>query len=625
MNVPSVASPMSLRRDIQALRGFAVGVVVLFHAGFPLTGGYLGVDLFFAISGFVITGVLLREISGGQLPNLVRFALRRIKRLTLPLLAMVFTVLVLAMLFMSPAGAQRNVSETALGVLTLRANYVLAENMGGYFDSFAQTNPLLHTWSLAVEEQFYVLFPIFVWGLAWFARKARREALLGWGLLGLTFFSLVYAFGSQGNLFGTGSSSYFGPVARVWEFSAGALSAWVVYRFRANATKLSGLFAWVGMGLVCVSLLASAQPASEFLLAQVAMVFGGSFLMIAQSPRATKLHFILENPALVKIGDYSYSLYLWHWPGIVFATLFLGDSIQSKLLGVTVGLLIGVIAHKLVDKPLQRRPLFPVGAWLKSVIIAFFIVSIVAISLFSFDMKQRFNSEWHSGDLYSYGSEKYFPCQLSPSISLRDECFQSSKDGMVTTVVFGDSHAQQLFLGLAGGLPEAEAMVWATGQPTSENPDFQEFIEYLDSNESVTRVIYTARWLAKLSPEVLSDWGGKLRETIAGLKGSKRTVFLVEDVPNFPFEASDCLVKPLLLPAKCEGPDLKPGVDYVSFFEGLEQAGDGLVFVPTRPYFCEGDVCSMNQGGVVLYGDSHHLNPDGAAYLFARIRTHLGL
>lgn len=153
------ARPGDRRPDIQGLRAVAVLLVVAFHAGLPLPGGFLGVDVFFVISGFVITSMLAREYASRGRINLRGFYSRRFKRLS-PALALTLSVTVLLSLALqSPFGTQQITAQTALGALFLSANLVIARNTGGYFDPAAETSPLLNTWSLSVEEQFYLAFP----------------------------------------------------------------------------------------------------------------------------------------------------------------------------------------------------------------------------------------------------------------------------------------------------------------------------------------------------------------------------------------------------------------------------------------------------------------------------------
>ena len=165
----SAARPSAHRPDIQGLRAIAVIVVIAFHAGLPLPGGFVGVDVFFAISGFVITAMLAREWARTGTINLRQFYLRRFRRLTPALVVMLGVVMVASSLLLDPFGVQQVAAQTALGAVGLCANVVIAVISGDYFAIDAGANPLLHTWSLSVEEQFYLIFPALLvlgWWLA---------------------------------------------------------------------------------------------------------------------------------------------------------------------------------------------------------------------------------------------------------------------------------------------------------------------------------------------------------------------------------------------------------------------------------------------------------------------------
>ena len=215
------------RRDIQGLRAVAVLLVVAFHARLPLPGGFVGVDVFFVISGFVITAMLQREwLAHGRI-RFREFYVRRFKRLT-PALALMVTVTVIASaLLLSPLGAQQTTAQTAIGAMLLVANVVIARTTGGYFDAPAEANPLLNTWSLSVEEQFYLAFP-FVLVLGWFlwrrSARARFAPLLIVAAVTLVSFALSVADARGYDLpLPMSSVGFYGPLTRAWEFGAGSL------------------------------------------------------------------------------------------------------------------------------------------------------------------------------------------------------------------------------------------------------------------------------------------------------------------------------------------------------------------------------------------------------------------
>jgi peptidoglycan/LPS O-acetylase OafA/YrhL len=166
------------RADIQGLRAVAVLMVVLFHAGLPVPGGFVGVDVFFVISGFVIAAMLLREADSRGRVSIRRFYWRRFLRLSPALALLVVATMVLTFVLLPPFGEQQNAAQTAIGAALLVANGVIAITTGGYFGASADSNPLLNTWSLSVEEQFYLVFPsLLILGIALSRRVGRQRSV----------------------------------------------------------------------------------------------------------------------------------------------------------------------------------------------------------------------------------------------------------------------------------------------------------------------------------------------------------------------------------------------------------------------------------------------------------------
>ncbi len=235
-------------------------MVVAFHSGAPIPGGFVGVDVFFVISGFVIAVMLQREWRSTGRVRFGRFYLRRFKRLTPALALMLSTTMFLSLVFLSPLGTQQDTSRTAIGAVFLGANLVIAKITGGYFDLEAETNALLNTWSLSVEEQFYLAFPLLL-VLGW--TIARRRGF-GWAPLavvgGVAVFSFgVAVLGASGFVLPREAwlLGFYSPLTRAWEFAAvGALVALLGGRAVVTSRRLADGLGLVGTGLLAVSLVA---------------------------------------------------------------------------------------------------------------------------------------------------------------------------------------------------------------------------------------------------------------------------------------------------------------------------------------------------------------------------------
>ena len=255
-DTPSSVGAAWRRADIQGLRAIAVLSVVAFHAELPIPGGFTGVDVFFVISGYVITLLLLREQSKGSF-SFAMFYARRAQRLLPALAAMVATVFVISWLIESPFGAQQTTAATGIGAMLLAANVVIVRSVGDYFDSVAEANPLLNTWSLSVEEQFYLVFPLLV---IFAAVKFRRHTGLFLTVALLTGASFVLSVAltggwSPGNLTSQPEAwAFYLSPARAWEFGVGALLAIGVGRHRWTPTATqSNVLAITGLTLLAAS------------------------------------------------------------------------------------------------------------------------------------------------------------------------------------------------------------------------------------------------------------------------------------------------------------------------------------------------------------------------------------
>ena len=174
LDPPGTSAKRSWRGDIQGLRAIAVLMVVVFHAGLPFPGGFVGVDVFFVISGFVITGMLKKERASKGRISFRNFYVRRFKRLTPALALMVTVTVVVSLVLLSPLGPLQDSLFTALGAMLISANFVILKTTGAYFDSAAELNPLLNTWSLSIEEQFYLFFPA-VLAASWVVSRRWRS------------------------------------------------------------------------------------------------------------------------------------------------------------------------------------------------------------------------------------------------------------------------------------------------------------------------------------------------------------------------------------------------------------------------------------------------------------------
>jgi peptidoglycan/LPS O-acetylase OafA/YrhL len=365
------------RSDIQGLRGLAVLLVVVYHTGFAIPGGFVGVDMFFVISGFVITQVLMREVELTGKVSLKDFYSRRARRLIPALsLVMVFTILV-SIVTMSPFGEQQQIFKTAIASVFFGGNiHLFAMNS---YDALTN-NPLRHLWSLGVEEQFYWVFPLLFIGLMKFSRfrlDSKRIKVCLWVvsfgsfLIGLALtngFEFGYREGTEierqfgflskigfipGNDWPT-KFAFFGAPARFWEILVGVILAFTVKKFKDHSKILSAALAFLGLVLVVwASLTFDAATKFPGHLALLPVV--GTALLILFNQNVGVLNKFFGSKRLVYLGDISYSLYLWHWPLIVFAKAIWPNSSSAVLIAAAaVSLVPADLSYRLVESRFRK-------------------------------------------------------------------------------------------------------------------------------------------------------------------------------------------------------------------------------------------------------------------------------
>ncbi|PTT18974.1 acyltransferase, partial [Microbacterium sp. HMWF026] len=320
-----VAGVSRVRRDLQGLRAIAVLAVVGTHlTGWP-RGGFVGVDVFFVLSGFLVTGILLSELRVAGTIRLSTFFVRRLKRL-LPAALLVMAVVVAAgFALFSAVRAERTVGD-ALGAVGLVSNWRFGLEGRNYFAT-GDVSPLQHFWSLSIEEQFSVAWPVMVLGAAMLLPRTIRRGRGGRVTVAVLAMAVTALSGAAAVLLTPvdASMAYFSTTTRVGELAVGAMLAASGGPLRRLHPVVGGAMAWVGLGVVVAAFFV-VDPAESFPAPWAALPVAGAALVIAGGVAGDPRHrhlFPLTNPVAVAIGDVSYSLYLWHLPVIVFAGVVL--------------------------------------------------------------------------------------------------------------------------------------------------------------------------------------------------------------------------------------------------------------------------------------------------------------
>lgn len=628
------------RKDIQGLRALAVLVVVAFHARLSIPGGFIGVDVFFVISGFVITSMLQREWDATGRIRLGKFYARRFKRLT-PALALVSAVTVVICTFvLSPFGAQQTTAKTALGALLISANIVIAKTTGGYFDAPAAVNPLLHTWSLSVEEQFYLAFPLLVmagWmtSVKWRRRAGARlatptiVAVVATVSFGFACFALLRPPGAKTDwLIG-----YYGPLTRAWEFAAGALLVHVTTRVARASQHVATALGLGGVVLLALSAWfiseATPQPGPWTLLP----VTGALLLLVAGTGPTTIVSRALAFGPLVTIGDWSYSIYLWHWPLIVFASLRWPDRGWVPVVAAIVSLVPALASYHWVESPLRRLPALTTIGLVRLIVVTLVPATVLAAAVLyaadniwaprlqSSNVTVALHGEvaWKDHD-YRFGG--FQPCTDSGLRMLvkkgpETRCQQSKPGPDVDMALLGDSHAEHLFIGLLEALPATNIMYFTVNAiPSKLDPQFNAALDYVIHTPSIKNVIVTTFWLRGVNERELID-------VLATLVKSGKHVFTTDDVPNFDFDPFGCKVHT----TGCSQDIAVFMRHYLPIYAKLiviTGQVQGVRLMRTAKYLCDKKACSMSIGNDILYADPTHLNVLGSRYVGRRMVAEYG-
>jgi peptidoglycan/LPS O-acetylase OafA/YrhL len=351
-------SARARRTDIQGLRAVAATLIVAFHAGALVPGGFFAVDIFFVISGFVITAMLLREHAATGSISLRRFYLRRARRL-LPSLALVVGVTMVAGTLLLSPFSWGLLAPSGLTSLFAVSNVYFAVATDGYFQTASDAVPLLHTWSLSVEEQFYLVFPTVV--LLALARGRRRRVLVCTiAVVTVVSFALCVVL-TLAPLPGSLSSqaprlAFYSPMTRAWEFGAGSLAALALTSRRAWPSRWAGAVAWAGILTLAVAFVVVDETsfpgwsAALPVAATVLLIVSGSLA----PPAGTLVGRALSARPVTWLGDRSYTWYLWHWPMIVVAHQWWPASRAAEVLAGVASLGVAAVVYRWFEHPIHE-------------------------------------------------------------------------------------------------------------------------------------------------------------------------------------------------------------------------------------------------------------------------------
>ena len=634
-DLPADSAARELRVDIQALRGLAVLLVVLYHAGlgFP-KAGYLGVDIFFVVSGFLITSIVAKGIRRGTF-SFTAFYLRRAKRL-LPAAYVVFLGTALVSPFLLDALELRSYIAQLAGALTFSGNFVLWKQ-SGYFDGPAITKPLLHVWSLSLEEQYYLLLPaVLLW-------TPRRLWPMGACLVMVASLALCLALGPI-----RPAATFFLLPTRLWELAIGSVAAMTAPR---DASPVWSRWAfWPALVVVlAVPVFAAPSPAPGIETAAVCV--------------ATMVVILRAHPALAagwlpgtfgKVGDFSYSLYLVHWPLFAFAAnAYVADvPVSARMLIVLASLVLAYLLYRLVEEPARRATWRNPMAALSGFVLASLMIASIP---------------WASSLLADPAADYAYVRRVN--VGLNGDCEfhdrfvpleQCATGPQPRVLVWGDSFAMHLvpgiaassslpliqatksecapFIGLSKFSAEKPGRAWAedclrfnlsvldylAATPSVEvvvlSSSLNGYLPFPDKSPVPTNLATSVQGLVEVDASTAATIEA-LRTTVSRIRGTGKRVVFVGPPPRGDFDIGKCLERHATRKLVLGAAQADCGIPGNLYRQTQEPIIAFLNQVPSQAAvdvidlgagLCDTNTCRAVQAGVPLYRDGGHLSYDGS-------------
>lgn len=660
---------LQYRKDIDGIRAVAVLSVMFFHA-FPklIPGGFIGVDIFFVISGFVITNLIVHQMAHSQF-HWTTFYIKRINRIFPALTVILFSALVSGY-FLLFANEYQNLSKHILGSTFFLNNFILW-NEASYFDITNDFKPLLHLWSLGIEEQFYLICPLFLF-LVW---KKRIKPIFAILIIFISF--LINILGATHYSIAT----FYLPISRFWELGLGGAIAYVRFSHfsdpkRTTSTHYIILLNLLGLFSFSILLLSIFYFKSSFIYPGWAVLLPtlctGILLCTARSWVNSTL---LATPFLTLIGIISYPLYLWHWELLSFARIIMSGVLSNRLTSALlfISFCLAWITYQFIEKPIRFSIKGKIYASSIAKILGLFLVSAGGIAFMVYNQhglesryiaqtKKTFTEDIKNFEQYRTNIQE---CSTTNQQAKNLEWCLQTRPGVPNKVIWGDSHADHLFPGL---LKYASEENWLLLGQSSCPPllGVQGFwiglkdtcsltnkiaLQIILENPSIDTVIlaslgpfyvndkgYAIQHLGKYAPRGFilrsEKEGGTLKNkakvfyegldlTINKLRKAGKKIILFQDVPEIPFMPDRCLNRPLAPYKSChilKKDVLKRQKIYKAILTRLKNKyPDILVFNPID-FICKQD-CQLTYKHHLIYRDSHHLSIAGS-HFFGRKLIH---
>ncbi len=630
------------RPDIDGLRAIAVLSVVVFHA-FPewIPGGFIGVDIFFVISGYLISTIIFENIDKGNF-SFPDFYSRRIRRI-FPALLLVLTSCYLVGWFTLLADEYMQLGKHMVGGAIFISNFFLW-NESGYFDNIADTKPLLHLWSLGIEEQFYIVWPVLLW-LTW---KRRANFLTITLLIALISFVINIA-----TVYTNPVAAFYSPLSRFWELLIGASLAYIVLDEKDLANhwgKSSDSISIIGLSLFIIGVVllskSSIFPGWWALLPTL----GGAFLIFA-GPNAWVNRNILSNRILVWLGLISFPLYLWHWPLLSFAHIIQNNvSVGLRFFLVVASIGLAWLTYRFVESPIRK-------GGRNRLKVTTLVLLMIGVGYAGWSANKREGLEfryrkmivikpeqlrdltkWEDKGMYPTGACN--PGFIYPEAHI---CAQTKNNELPDMVVFGDSHAFSAYWGISKSFGDAGHNVILIGkgsgclplinQPNIECRDLiDKQIDWINGEKNIKTVFISFRnpIANSASSAEISSFKKMMRDTFQKFQDNHKKVVFLLSVPEARVNPRLCVgdlpFSRAINKEQCnfsEQRELeKQAVYRNTVFEVLKSYPNIVVFDPAT-VLCKNSQCSINSDETIMWMDDNHISESASYIQGQKIFLHL--
>jgi peptidoglycan/LPS O-acetylase OafA/YrhL len=604
--------------QIQGLRALAALLVTLFHAKW-VSGGFIGVDIFYVISGFLITGLLIREIERTGTINFKEFYARRFKRL-LPTSFFVLAITAVFSWLLIPATMRSSLGRDIIAAGLYVSNYLFAWWQADYQNLDATPSPVIHYWSLAVEEQFYLLWPLLILLFFMVATKLKRKIALTVLVAAVTALSFVFS------IYQTETSpiwAFYSLPTRAWELGLGAL---LVLLPPIKTKKLVGL---IGFVFIIASAFIFNETTAFPGLNAVLPVLGTVMLIATINSWPPFLNDVANSRLFQWLGEISYPLYLWHWPLLVLPSTYFARplAVYERIIAILATIVLADLTHRFIEEPFRKKKILPTLVFKQSAVIT--LVSVLIGTIIIFTSSDRINVSGINGAV-SLAQIKARPlvyedgCHANYAETKSDACEYAELDSQKTMVLYGDSHAAQWFPALAEIASRSGYKLVSLTKSACPS------VDVVRSDQGAFKMSRCKKWredsiqrIMKMKPDVLvmssfqyfaqprqfqdrdKWWDDGQRKLLAQVKNASPNLIYLTDTPHPARDIPACLTNNSI--SECNKTERSKNLS-ISGFEVIDP----------NSWLCS-RTCPAVKDGVVAYRDASHISVDIAIALIPRL------